>query len=542
MRIKCEFCGAWMEDTDERCAQCGSVNAHFRAQFTDQPRTIAELQAWYEARELPPMEVTRFFIGIDTDEAKAFGIFRSGDTVTVYKNKSDGSRAVRYSGPDEAYAVGEIYMKLKEEILHQKEANLSRSTPAAGPIPRSQPQAEPQLPYDPDAPLTLTDLEAWYKGQAQEGPIRLIIGSESRQPGTVSVFEYRGDYTARVTTTKKTTYVAYSGISEARAAYAAYQQYQALSAGQEDKVMPAEVKQQVKQKKTAKNIFLVVLLAIIAIAGFGAQVEKSRNETLGYNQTVLPRFDSYYVSGESLWYYDSQGTWWRYDPSAQDYVAEVSLPWPNDLEGDRVDPADYFPSGVAFDQNGPIANVSDLAAFDFLHADIQTVNRKYNILHSRNYIAANGHPTPDQGYYALEDQLYYYLPSWYPEDGQDQFGWFRREADSWTFFATENNLDRLGEELWLEPDVYYVEKPSEFADMYTWAEGQAWQVDESLFTFEQTPAYRGFESAQSQYYERIFREAEERESSDYWSSSDSDYSWSSNDSWDSGFTDWDSDW
>ena len=281
MRIKCEFCGAWMEDTDERCAQCGSVNAHARAQFTDQPQTIAELQAWYEARELPPMEVTRFFIGIDTNEAKAFGIFRSGDTVTVYKNKSDGSRAIRYSGPDEAYAVGEIYMKLKEEILHQKEANLSRSTPVAGSIPRSQPQAEPQLPYDPDAPLTLTDLEAWYEGQAQEGPIRLCIGSESRKPGTVCVFEYRGDYTARVTTTKKTTYVAYSGISEARAAYAAYQQYQALSAGQEDKVMPAEVKQQVKQKKAAKNIFLVVLLAIIAIAGFGAQVEKVGRYDLG---------------------------------------------------------------------------------------------------------------------------------------------------------------------------------------------------------------------------------------------------------------------
>ena len=33
----------------------------------------------------------------------------------VYKNKADGSRAIRYRGPDEEHAVNEIYLKLLDE-------------------------------------------------------------------------------------------------------------------------------------------------------------------------------------------------------------------------------------------------------------------------------------------------------------------------------------------------------------------------------------------------------------------------------------------
>ena len=34
----------------------------------------------------------------------------------VYKNKADGSRAVRYNGPDEGYAANEIWQKINSEI------------------------------------------------------------------------------------------------------------------------------------------------------------------------------------------------------------------------------------------------------------------------------------------------------------------------------------------------------------------------------------------------------------------------------------------
>ena len=87
------------------------------------PRTIEELCAWYAARNLPPEEVTRFFIGKDIKEPRAFGIYRDGDRFVVYKNKDDGSRAVRYHGPDEAYAVNELYQRLKQEIANQKGLN-----------------------------------------------------------------------------------------------------------------------------------------------------------------------------------------------------------------------------------------------------------------------------------------------------------------------------------------------------------------------------------------------------------------------------------
>ena len=78
------------------------------------PATIGELQAFC-ARNGMPLEKMRFFIGVDYRQPRAFGIYRDGDSCVVYKNKDDGSRAVRYNGPDEAYAVKELYDKLLDE-------------------------------------------------------------------------------------------------------------------------------------------------------------------------------------------------------------------------------------------------------------------------------------------------------------------------------------------------------------------------------------------------------------------------------------------
>ncbi|MBP5600792.1 MAG: hypothetical protein J6X48_11065, partial [Lachnospiraceae bacterium] len=88
-------------------------------------KTIAELADWYKARKLPPYETTRYFIGINYKEHRAFGIYEENGEFIVYKNKDDGSRAIRYQGKDEAYAVNELYLKLKSEILNQKARNAS---------------------------------------------------------------------------------------------------------------------------------------------------------------------------------------------------------------------------------------------------------------------------------------------------------------------------------------------------------------------------------------------------------------------------------
>ena len=116
MKIKCEFCGTMMDDTQSVCPSCGAPNRNVRRSSGDQPLTIEELRQWYEGKGLPPEEVTRFFIGKDIREPKAFGIYYEEDTgnYVVYKNKASGERSVRYRGTDQAYAVNELFQKLKQ--------------------------------------------------------------------------------------------------------------------------------------------------------------------------------------------------------------------------------------------------------------------------------------------------------------------------------------------------------------------------------------------------------------------------------------------
>jgi hypothetical protein len=129
MKIKCDYCGAFIDDTDEKCSNCGAVNNHLKRSAIGIPKTIEELKQWYIEHNLPDENITRFFIGKDYKNPRAFGIYK--DEVTgnfvVYKNKDTGVRSIRYEGKDEAYAVNELYMKLKEEIVNQKQHNVNRN-------------------------------------------------------------------------------------------------------------------------------------------------------------------------------------------------------------------------------------------------------------------------------------------------------------------------------------------------------------------------------------------------------------------------------
>jgi len=62
-------------------------------------------------------EKTRFYIGKDYTDPKAFVIYQDDfGNYVVYKMKADGTRALRYKGPDEEYAVNEYYQKFLEEV------------------------------------------------------------------------------------------------------------------------------------------------------------------------------------------------------------------------------------------------------------------------------------------------------------------------------------------------------------------------------------------------------------------------------------------
>ena len=122
MLIKCKHCDNYFEDTKPECPICGAVNDQVVRTANGVPQTIEELKQFCESHNYP-LDKMRFFIGIDYREPKAFGIYKdvvSGDFV-VYKNKANGERAIRYKGIDEAYAVNELYQKIKEEVIKQKE-------------------------------------------------------------------------------------------------------------------------------------------------------------------------------------------------------------------------------------------------------------------------------------------------------------------------------------------------------------------------------------------------------------------------------------
>ena len=126
MERKCPYCGSTIDEKSQYCHICGTPLDVVQNKLGQKPQTIEELQAWYTAHNLPPENVTRFFIGKDIKEARAFGIYKnSAGEFVVYKNKSNGERAVRYQGYDEGYAVNELYQRLKAEIADQKSHSAS---------------------------------------------------------------------------------------------------------------------------------------------------------------------------------------------------------------------------------------------------------------------------------------------------------------------------------------------------------------------------------------------------------------------------------
>lgn len=64
MKVTCEYCGGYMQDTDETCPNCGDANQNLRRGADGIPRTIEELKAFAAEKNLP-LSKMRFFLGMD---------------------------------------------------------------------------------------------------------------------------------------------------------------------------------------------------------------------------------------------------------------------------------------------------------------------------------------------------------------------------------------------------------------------------------------------------------------------------------------------
>lgn len=431
-KVKCEYCGHFINDTAETCPVCGAINNSYKRHSEMTPQTIDELKTWYISRNLPSEEITRFFIGKNIKEPRAFGIYEDDGQFIVYKNKSDGTRAVRYQGTDEAYAVNELYIRLKEEIANQKSINTSRK-------------------------LANHSMESY---------------QQSLHNAQKSMNNYNNFGT---------------------------------------------------RKKTIGCLIPLLLFMFMPsffFLPFFALVDLNDifDDSPSYNYYMSNNDDIYYCEGYDVTKngYD----WWKYDKNANEWFLY-----------DTFNNDTTYPDGV-------IEDAVFYSAYDI--AEKTNIDyRNLNIQYSKSFIDDGNHQTPQTSYYYYDNNLYYFLDDIYGADygTSDNTGWYIYKDNEWNYYCDEDSKERLGDELWYYADDYSAGDNYNNLDTY---------INNSSIPsadFENTNWYKSYESNEEAYKDYINQNKYDNDSNDgpNWGS-DSDYDWDSIDSWDSGDTDWNSDW
>ncbi len=174
----CPYCGALVRSDEPKCPGCGAANEQYVADTPAldlRPKTISELKEYCAVHELP-LKQLRFFIGEDYREPRAYGIYRDVGEFVVYKNKANGSRSLRYQGPDEAHAVRLLYDKLLEQ--YQKHGDESEKTAA--------------LPAGP--PKTIEELRAYCDAHGMPlRKMRFFIGEDFKEPRAFGIYRDGND-------------------------------------------------------------------------------------------------------------------------------------------------------------------------------------------------------------------------------------------------------------------------------------------------------------------------------------------------------------
>ncbi len=516
-QVQCEYCDSFIKDTDPNCPNCGAVNKAYVRVTTDTPRTIAQLQEWYRARNLPPENVTRFFIGKNVHERRAFGIYQDGKDFIVYKNKDDGSRAVRYKGRDEAYAVNEIYMRLKQEIMNQKNMNSQRTRSAVN----TRSFAPTRSTGRPSGCLKgLLTVVAMFVLFLVIGVIGVI--EESLSPSDGSFYLSKND----------DLYYYYGKCYDAPDSEAPYEWWISESGKGDDWKLSHYAKKEKFPKgvksKNEVNTWDDAYSAFVPVWECENYIDLHHGEPSegyylldgDYYYYLHDEYGMTYGNGDSSGWYRFSGDW---TPVAS-FSEKDSVPyglW-------------YYPDSYRLGSDyESLHSSADAAAAGV--SDFSGTSYSANAVKAYKQYVDKYHYHPSQGYYSSNGKVYYYLNDPYgAEYGRgDRSGWYTYGNSGWEYYCDYDDHSSLDDDLWYYPDESRV--GYSYNDFYTYAAGEAWAATD----FSDTTWYQEAEDAEDAWYDDYRSSSSSSDSS--WSS-DSDYDWDSGSSWDSGGSDWGSDW
>ena len=259
--------------------------------------------------------------------------------------------------------------------------------------------------------------------------------------------------------------------------------------------------------------------------------------------TERPNVSDYYYVDNNIYYYEGYSgdidnvykyRWWKYN-------GEDWEPWYS------TDSNAEFPEGFTNDNSFSFStNLAEyLIENGIATGDVITLSDKLDIYNSRAYIDAGNHIEPNKNsYYVCNGKTYFYLKD---RDGRDygdgdDTGWYIYD-DGWSYCCAYDDKESVPEDLWYSADKYYVGSNYDqytSGDIYFFNPGD---VTEWATDFSETTWYTEAQKADELGYKAREEQRIENEKNSNWDDDDDyDYDWDSYDSWDSGYTDWDTDW
>ena len=119
-KIVCLSCGAWMEDTNDKCESCGAINPNKKVKDDSVPKNMVELKSWYD-QNITTNGGRYCIFGEEINKPNAVGIVRKNSGFLVYKNNFGGATTAIYEGNDEEHAVEVVYLELLKKLSESKE-------------------------------------------------------------------------------------------------------------------------------------------------------------------------------------------------------------------------------------------------------------------------------------------------------------------------------------------------------------------------------------------------------------------------------------